>query len=74
MAAELLKAQGITPWQEPKLIGITEIETQLKLKKLKLEDVLGKIVESKPGKPALVSAADKREALSPTAAAVEDFK
>lgn len=73
-AARLLKAEGIEPYSEPKLIGITEIEKRLKLKGLKVVDVLGKTVEVIAGKPALVSADDKRNALTPNSSAAVDFK
>ena len=55
------------------MIGITAIETALKLKGLKVVDVLGKTVEVIAGKPALVSALDKRDALTETTSALVDF-
>jgi len=73
VAANLLGMAGVHPWQPQKLLGITEIEKQLKFQGKTVEDVLGKVVEKIAGKPALVSAADKREAITPIAAAVEDF-
>ena len=72
-AAKELKRVGIEPFDEPKMIGITAIETALKLKGLKVVDVLGKAVEVIAGKPALVSALDKREPLTETTSAVVDF-
>lgn len=72
-AAVLLKNAGVEPYQPAKLIGITEMETQLKLKGLTIKGVLGEIVQQFPGKNALVAATDKREAITPTAGAVEDF-
>ena len=74
LAAEVLRAQGVEPYAPPKLLGITEIEKQLKLKGESVENVLGKLVEKIVGKPALVSATDKREAITPTASAQEDFQ
>ena len=73
LAAELLKTVGIEPYSAPALLGITAIESALKLKGLKVVDVLGKTVEVIAGKPALVSALDKREGLTPTTSAVVDF-
>lgn len=74
LAAEVLRAQGVEPYAPPKLLGITEIEKQLKLKGESVENVLGKLVEKIVGKPALVSVNDKREAITPTASAQEDFQ
>lgn len=73
MAATALAENGIEPYSERKLKGITEIEDALKLKGLTVAGVLGKLVEKLPGKPALVGAADKREAITPLTAAKEDF-
>ena len=73
MAAMVLREQGINPYQEPKFLGITEIEKQLKLKGESVDSVLGKLVEKVVGKPALVPADDKRPAITPTASAQEDF-
>ena len=73
IAAAALSEVAIDPWAEKKLLGITEIEKQLKLKGLTVEGVLGKIVQKIAGKNALVSELDMREAITNTAAAVTDF-
>lgn len=73
LASAALTAVKIEPWAERKLLGITEIEKQLKLKGLTVEGVLGQIVQKVVGKPALVSTLDKREALTETTSAVVDF-
>lgn len=73
-AISILRGAGIEPLTEPKLLGITEIEKQVKAKGLKMSTLLGDAVEVVAGKPALVSADDKRPALDRDTAAKEDFQ
>lgn len=73
-AAVLLRDLNIEPFQPAKMIGITEIEKQVKLKGLTIVDVFGKIIEVVAGKPALVSDEDKRAAITPTDSAKADFE
>lgn len=74
-AAKLLLAVGIEAWTkpEPKLLGITEIEKQLKIKGLKVVDVLADTVDRVAGNPVLVGADDKRDPINREQAAKEDF-
>jgi hypothetical protein len=73
-AIAALQRLGITPFKEPALIGITEIEKQVKAKGSTVSAELGAAVSVVAGKPALVPETDKRDAISPEAAAVADFK
>lgn len=73
-AVNILRGVGIEPMAEPKLLGITEIEKMVKLKGLKVGELLGNSLEVIPGKPALVAETDKRPALDRDAAAAEVFQ
>jgi len=72
-AITALKAVGINAFKEFEIIGITEIEKQLKIKGFKVDDVLAGAYESIQGKPALVSADAKGEEVKPNGSASEDF-
>lgn len=58
----ILKKHGIEPWKEPALRGITELEREVKKKKLKIK-LREKYTTLPPGKPALVPLEDPRQAL-----------
>jgi hypothetical protein len=73
-AACILRSVGIEPMAEPKMLGITEIEKMVKLKGLKVGELLGSALEVIPGKPALVAETDKRPPLDPLQAAREAFQ
>jgi len=74
LAANALRAAGIEPYKPAPFIGITDIEKELKVKGLKFIDMLKGCFEVIAGKPALVPATDKRDAITPEAAAAADFK
>ena len=69
-----LRNLGIEPLAEPKMLGVTDLDKLVKLKGLKLNEVLGDTLETIPGKPALVAETDKRPALDRDAAAAEVFQ
>ena len=73
-ATGILRALGIEPLAEPKMLGVTDLDKMVKLKGLKLNEVLGDTIEMIPGKPALVAETDKRPALDRDAAAAEVFQ
>lgn len=73
-AAKLLLTIGINPYKPQELLGITEIEKQVKAKGTTVAAALGKTVEVIAGKPALVPESDKRPAITPEASAQDDFK
>ena len=57
---------------ERKLLGITAMEKLVGKKKL--TETLGDLIEKPAGKPVLVPASDKREAINGAASAAADFK
>lgn len=73
-AALKLRAIGIEPLAEPKLLGVTELDKLVKAKGVKLEDVIGDCIEKVAGKPILVPESDKRPAVSPEQNAADAFK
>lgn len=73
-AAVRLVANGVPQekiFSEPKLLGITALETLVGKKKF--EELLGDLLRKPPGKPALVAVSDKRSEWQPNATAEEDF-
>lgn len=73
-AAMKLRAAGIEPFSEPKLLGITELEKQIKAKGLKVNDLIGDCIEKVAGKPVLVVESHKSPAVSPEQNAADAFK
>jgi RecB family exonuclease len=73
-AAMKLRAAGIEPFSEPKMLGITELEKQIKAKGLKVDDLIGDCIEKVAGKPVLVVESHKSQALSPEQNAADAFK
>lgn len=71
--AEKLKAEGFNEavLYERKLLGITAMEKLVGKKKF--TETLGDLVEKPAGKPVLVPASDKREAINSAAQAAADF-
>lgn len=71
--AEKLKAEGFSEavLYERKLLGITAMEKLVGKKKF--TETLGDLVEKPAGKPVLVPASDKREAINSAAQAAADF-
>lgn len=69
-----LRAAGIEPLGEPKLLGVTELDKLAKAKGAKLEDLIGDCIEKVAGKPVLVAEAHKSPALEPGQRAAEVFK
>ena len=72
-AATTLRAAGIEPFEEPKLLGITAIEKMLKAKGLKTNDVLGECISTKTSDPVLVGEEDPRAPYDPNAGAKQAF-
>jgi len=72
-AAMLLRKAGIEPFKEPALLGITEIENQLKAKGLKVADVIGDCIQKTTSKPVLVAESHKSPAITPEKNAADDF-
>jgi hypothetical protein len=60
---EYLEVNGVDPFQEPELIGLTEAEKKLKKKKAGL----AAFTDKPKGKPTLAHVSDKREAFMATA-------
>lgn len=73
-AIQLLRAAGIEPLAEPKLLGITELEKRAKALELKIDAVLGDAVERVQGAPILVAESDKRVPFDRDAAAKQAFQ
>lgn len=69
-----LRAAGIEPMAEPKLLGVTELDKLAKAKGVKLEDLIGDCIQKVAGKPILVPESDKRPAVSPEQNAADAFK
>jgi hypothetical protein len=69
-----LRSVGVEPMGEPKMLGITELDSLVKAKGLKLDDVIGDCIEKVSGKPVLVAESHKSPAISPEQNAAEAFK
>ena len=69
-----LRAAGIEPLAEPKLLGVTELDKLAKAKGSKLEDLIGDCIQKVAGKPVLVVESHKSPAVSPEQNAADAFK
>jgi len=69
-----LRAIGIEPYAEPKLLGITDLEKTAKGKGVKLDDLLAGCIEKIRSKPVLVPESARGEAVTPEKSAAEDFE
>lgn len=69
-----LRAAGIEPMAEPKLLGVTELDKLAKAKGATLEKLIGDCIEKVPGKPVLVVESHKSPAISPEQNAADAFK
>jgi hypothetical protein len=69
-----LRAAGIEPMAEPKLLGVTELDKLAKAKGSKLEDLIGDCIQKVAGKPVLVVESHKSSAVSPEQNAADAFK
>lgn len=69
-----LRAAGIEPMAEPKLLGVTELDKLAKAKGSKLEDLIGDCIQKVAGKPVLVVESHKSPAVSPEQNAADAFK
>lgn len=73
-AALKLRAAGIEPFSEPKLLGVTELDKLAKAKGVKLDDLIGDCIEKVSSKPVLVVESHKSPAVSPEQNAADAFK
>ena len=69
-----LRTAGIEPLAEPKMLGITELEKQIKAKGMKVEDLIGDCIEKVRSAPVLVPESAKGEAISPEQNAANVFE